>query len=37
MAREAKQYAIGDRIRDQLAEIGITLEDRKDGTQWRIE
>ena len=37
MAREAKQYQIGDHIRDELAALGITLEDRKDGTQWRIE
>ncbi len=37
MAREAKQFAIGDHIRDELATIGITLEDRKDGTQWRKE
>ena len=37
MAREAKQYQIGDHIRDELTQLGITLEDRKDGTQWRIE
>ncbi|MFQ5429304.1 MAG: cysteine--tRNA ligase [Phycisphaerae bacterium] len=37
MARDAKQYAIGDHIRDELAKLGVTLEDRKDGTQWRKE
>ncbi|HWL95647.1 MAG TPA: cysteine--tRNA ligase [Phycisphaerae bacterium] len=37
MARESRQYAIGDHIRDELAKMNVTLEDRKDGTQWRIE
>ncbi len=37
LAREAKQFAIGDHIRDELKRLGITLEDRKDGTEWRIE
>ncbi|MCG8404469.1 MAG: cysteine--tRNA ligase [Phycisphaerales bacterium] len=37
MAREAKQYAIGDHIRDELSKLGVTLEDRKDGTEWRID
>ncbi|MFQ5412363.1 MAG: cysteine--tRNA ligase [Phycisphaerae bacterium] len=37
MSREAKQYTIGDHIRDALSEMGVTLEDRKDGTGWRIE
>ena len=35
-ARANKNYAESDRIRDQLAEIGITLEDRSDGTVWRV-
>lgn len=35
--REAKQYAIGDHIRDELTNLGITLEDSKDGTRWRME
>ncbi len=35
--REAKQYAIGDHIRDELTKLGITLEDSKDGTRWRME
>ncbi len=33
-ARERKDYATGDAIRDRLAEIGISLLDRKDGTTW---
>jgi cysteinyl-tRNA synthetase len=32
--REAEQWGLADRIRDGLAELGITLEDRKDGTIW---
>jgi cysteinyl-tRNA synthetase len=34
-AREQKNFAMADRIRNGLTEIGITLEDRKDGTIWR--
>jgi len=34
-ARAAKNFALADSIRDGLAEIGITLEDRADGTLWR--
>ncbi|MCA9255577.1 MAG: hypothetical protein KDA33_08055, partial [Phycisphaerales bacterium] len=36
LSREAKQYAIGDHIRDELTKLGVTLEDGKDGTRWRI-
>jgi cysteinyl-tRNA synthetase len=36
-ARKRKDFATSDRIRDGLKEIGITLEDRKDGTAWRAE
>lgn len=35
-ARIKKDFATGDRIRNTLAEIGITLEDRKGVTEWRI-
>ena len=37
MARKAKQFAIADHVRNELAALGIVLEDRPDGTQWRIE
>ena len=36
-ARASKNFEIADRIRDGLAEIGVTIEDRKDGTGWRGE
>jgi cysteinyl-tRNA synthetase len=36
-ARKAKQFALADMVRNQLTEIGITLEDRPDGTVWRRE
>jgi cysteinyl-tRNA synthetase len=35
-ARKDKNYAESDRIRDELAKIGISLEDRADGTVWRV-
>jgi cysteinyl-tRNA synthetase len=34
-ARATKDFAEADRIRDELAEKGIILEDRPDGTIWR--
>ena len=35
-ARKKKDFAASDRIRDELADAGILLEDRKDGTTgWR--
>jgi cysteinyl-tRNA synthetase len=36
-ARKSKNFAAADKIRKSLAEIGIALEDRADGTQWTIE
>ncbi|HEY0614035.1 MAG TPA: cysteine--tRNA ligase [Candidatus Elarobacter sp.] len=33
-ARRAKDFALGDRLRDALAAEGITLKDSKDGTTW---
>jgi cysteinyl-tRNA synthetase len=33
--RKAKQWALSDKIRDELAAKGIILEDRPDGTIWR--
>jgi cysteinyl-tRNA synthetase len=34
--RQAKQWALADRIRDRLGALGVALEDRPDGTTWRI-
>lgn len=36
-ARVNKDYAESDRIRDELASIGVILEDRADGTIWKVE
>ena len=35
-ARRAKQFAAADRIRDELAKMGVVLKDSKDGTTWEI-
>jgi cysteinyl-tRNA synthetase len=34
-ARKDKQFALSDRIRDGLKELGIALEDGRDGTTWK--
>jgi cysteinyl-tRNA synthetase len=34
--RARKDWATADAIRDRLAEIGISLEDRPEGTTWRL-
>ncbi|MBI2757687.1 MAG: cysteine--tRNA ligase [Chloroflexi bacterium] len=34
-ARKQKQWALSDQIRDRLKELGVTIEDSKDGTTWR--
>lgn len=33
-ARERKDYATGDAIRDRLTEMGVALLDKKEGTSW---
>ncbi len=33
--RKQKNWAMSDLIRDRLKELGVTLEDGKDGTTWR--
>jgi cysteinyl-tRNA synthetase len=33
-ARKNKNFAVADKIRDGLAPLGITLEDRAGGTEW---
>lgn len=35
-ARKSKNWAESDRLRDALAALGVTLEDRADGTVWRV-
>ncbi len=34
-ARDNKDFALSDQIRDELTELGITLEDSANGTSWR--
>jgi cysteinyl-tRNA synthetase len=33
-ARKQKNWALGDLIRDRLKELGVMIEDSKDGTSW---
>jgi cysteinyl-tRNA synthetase len=35
-ARKAKNFAEADRIRDELAAMGVVLKDSKDGTTWEL-
>ena len=35
-ARERKDYAESDRIRDALADAGVVVEDTADGPRWRV-
>ncbi len=35
--RDAEQWALADRIRDGLADLGILIEDSKSGTSWRYD
>ena len=35
--RAAKQWALADKVRDSLADLGVTLEDSREGTSWRFE
>ncbi len=35
-ARKRKDFATSDAIRNRLTELGITLEDGKDGTTWKL-
>ncbi|MCG3138784.1 MAG: Cysteine--tRNA ligase [Phycisphaerae bacterium] len=34
-AKKDKHFALADRIRDELAALGVVLEDSRDGTRWR--
>jgi len=33
--RQAKEYALADKVRSRLLELGIVLEDTPQGTVWR--
>ncbi|HND52285.1 MAG TPA: cysteine--tRNA ligase, partial [Pirellulaceae bacterium] len=35
-ARQKKDFATSDQIRQSLGAMGVVLEDRKGGTEWRI-
>ncbi|HEY6410041.1 MAG TPA: cysteine--tRNA ligase [Ktedonobacteraceae bacterium] len=35
--KAARQFALADRIRERLQELGVKLEDRADGTSWKFE
>jgi cysteinyl-tRNA synthetase len=35
-ARKSKNFAESDRIRDELAAMGVVLKDSKDGTTWEL-
>ena len=34
--RKQKQFALADQVRNRLLDLGVTLEDSKDGTAWRF-
>ena len=36
-ARQNKDWATSDRIRDQLKALGVQIKDTKDGCEWTIE
>jgi len=35
-ARHNKEWATADTIRNRLKELGVVLEDRADGTIWKL-
>ena len=35
-ARAARDFAASDRLRDELAALGVLVEDSRDGQRWRI-
>ena len=36
VARKAKNFKEADRLRDQIVALGVIIEDRSDGTHWRL-
>jgi cysteinyl-tRNA synthetase len=35
-ARQAKDFKEADRLRDRIVALGVIIEDRADGTHWRM-
>ena len=35
LLREKKEFELADRVRERLTELGVALEDSRDGTSWR--
>ncbi len=35
--RKEKNFTLADEVRKRLSELGVSLEDRPDGTRWRVE
>ena len=35
-AKTKKDFATSDRIRDELAKLGVIVKDKKDGFEWEI-
>ena len=35
--RQEKNFALADEIRNKLAELGVSLEDRPGGTSWKVD
>ena len=36
-ARSDKNFELADEIRDQLKEMGVSIEDSNSGTKWRVD
>jgi cysteinyl-tRNA synthetase len=34
--RKEKNFSLADEVRNRLTKLGVTLEDRPDGTRWRF-
>jgi cysteinyl-tRNA synthetase len=35
--RAAKQYALADEVRNRLTDLGVVVEDTREGSSWRME